>query len=87
MMTTIPTSTCNQTMEVKRPREGGFCGTPFFGVLFYGGSFFFLHVFVKPIFFLITKNLFIIYKLKKIEGFYHKVNNFAMVLVFKFFLS
>jgi hypothetical protein len=31
--------------------------------------------------------LFIIYKLKKIEGFYHKVNNFAMVLVFKFFLS
>jgi hypothetical protein len=35
--------------------------------------------------FFITKNLVITYKLNTIEGFYHKVNNFAMVLVLIFF--
>jgi len=36
MMTTTPTSTCNKTMKVKRPREGGFCVIK----LFCGGFFF-----------------------------------------------
>jgi len=47
MMTITPTSTCNQTRKVKRPREGGFCVTFFLGVLFYGGSFFFSFMFLS----------------------------------------
>jgi hypothetical protein len=66
--------------------KGGWvlCNSFFWGFVLWW-VLFFLYVFVKPNFFLITKNLVIIYKLSKIEDFYHKVNNFAMVLVFKFF--
>jgi hypothetical protein len=41
MMTTTPTSSGNQTTKVKRPKEGGFCVTFYFWVLFCGKSFFF----------------------------------------------
>jgi hypothetical protein len=40
MMTTTPTSTCNKTMKVKRPREGGNCVIKLFCV----GGFFFFHL-------------------------------------------
>jgi hypothetical protein len=48
MMMTTQASMGNQTMKVKRPREGGFCATFSFWVLFYGGSFFSFYIFVKP---------------------------------------
>jgi len=35
--------------------------------------------------FFFAKNMVITYKLNTIKGFYHKVTNFAMVLVFLFF--
>jgi len=47
-MITTPTSIGNQTMKVKRPREGRFCVTFYFWVLFCVGSFFFLYVSIKP---------------------------------------
>jgi hypothetical protein len=79
-MMTITTSTCNKTMKVKRPREGGFC------VIIFGFYFvvclFFLYIFVNPINFFITKNLVITYKLNTIKGFCHKKKYFATVLVF-----
>jgi len=78
----IPTSTGTPTTKVKRPREGGYCVTFSFWVLFCGGSFFFLYVFIKFKKFLITKNLVITYQLSTIDGFYHKVNDSSMVLVF-----
>ncbi len=85
-MTTTLTATCNQTTKVKRPREGGLCVTFSFWVLFCGRCFFTFYVFIKPVkFFFITKKLVITYKLNTIKGFYHKVTNFAMVLVFLFF--
>jgi hypothetical protein len=40
MMTITPTSPSTPTMKVKRPREGGFCVTFSFWVLFCGGSYF-----------------------------------------------
>ncbi len=40
MMTTTPTSIGTPTTKVKRPREGGFCVTFSFWVLFCGWSFF-----------------------------------------------
>jgi len=43
MMMTTQASMGNQTLNVKKPREGGFCATFFLGGLFYGGSFFFLN--------------------------------------------
>ncbi len=50
------------------------------------GLFFFIFFFIKflssPKQKFITKNLVITYKLSTIESFYHKVNNFVMVLVF-----
>jgi hypothetical protein len=54
----------------------------FFLFGFCDGSFFSLCISLKPKKFFITKNLIIIYKLNTINGFYHKVNDFAMVLVF-----
>jgi hypothetical protein len=47
-MMTTQASMGNQTMKVKRQREGGFCVTLFFWVLFNGGSFFSHYIFVKP---------------------------------------
>jgi hypothetical protein len=44
--------------------------------------FLFFYVYVKPKKFFITKNLVITYKLSTIDDFYHKVKDFAMVLVF-----
>jgi hypothetical protein len=77
-MTTTPTSKCNKTMKVKRPREGGFCVIK----LFCGGSFFFpLHFYQAPKIF-ITKNLVITYKLSIIKGFCHKLRDFVTILVF-----
>jgi hypothetical protein len=54
------TSIGNQT-KVKRSKEGGFCVTFSFSVLFCDRSFFFLYIFNKPIIFFITKNLVINY--------------------------
>ncbi len=82
MMTTTQASTSYQIMKVKRPREGGFCVTFSFWVLFCDGSFFPLCLCEPRKFFFLTKNLVIIYKLSTIKGFYHKVTNFSMVLVF-----
>jgi len=48
----------------------------FFWVLFYGGSFFFFNVFVKPIDFFITNKLVITYKLNTIKGFCHSLGYF-----------
>jgi hypothetical protein len=48
--------------------------------------FFSLCISIKPKKFFITKNLVIIYKLSTIDRFYHKVNDFAMVLVFLSFV-
>jgi len=68
---------------VKSPREGGVCVIYFFlWVLLCGRFFFPLYVSIKPKKFFITKNLIITYKLSTIEGFYHKVSNFAMGLIF-----
>jgi hypothetical protein len=47
MMTTTLASRGNQTTKVKRPKEGGFCVTFSFWVLFFDGSFFFLYVSIK----------------------------------------
>jgi len=72
-------------MKVKRSREGGFCVTSSFWVLFCDGSFFYppFYVSSKPIkFFFITMNLVLIYKLSTIENFYQKVSNFATILIF-----
>jgi hypothetical protein len=79
-MTTTPTSTSNKTTKVKRPREGGFC-VIFLGFVLWW-VFLFFYVYVKPKKFFITKNLVITYKLSTIDDFYHKVKDFAMVLVF-----
>jgi hypothetical protein len=46
-MTTTPTSIGDQTIRVKRPREGRFCVTFFFWVLFCDGSFFFFFMFLS----------------------------------------
>jgi hypothetical protein len=46
------------------------------------GLFFSLYIYVKSIKFFITKNVVIAYKLSTIEGFYHKVSDFALVVVF-----
>jgi hypothetical protein len=82
MMTITPASTGTPTMNVKRPKEGGFYVTFSFWVLFCGGSFFFLYVSIKLKKFFITKNLVITYKLSTINGFYHKVSDFSTILVF-----
>ncbi len=80
-MTTIPTSIDNQTMKVKRPREGGFCVTLFFRFCSVMCPFPFTFL-SSPQIFLIPKNLVITFKISTIEGFYHKVNYFSIVLVF-----
>ncbi len=83
MMTTTPTSTSNQTTRVKRPREGGVCVILFFlWVLFCGRFFFSPLCFYQSQKTFITNNLIITFKLNIIEGFYHKVNDFVMSLVF-----
>jgi hypothetical protein len=61
--------------------NGGWVLCNFLGVLFCGGSLFSIF-FVNPIKFFITKNLVITYKLSTIEGFCHKKNFFATILVF-----
>jgi hypothetical protein len=48
MMTTTLASTSNQTTKVKRSREGGFNVNFSFWFLFCDGTFFSLHIFVKP---------------------------------------
>jgi hypothetical protein len=82
-MTATPTLTGKKTTKVKRPKEGGICVILFyFWVLFCGRFFFPLYVSIKLKKFFIIKNLIITYKLSTIEGFYHKVNDFATGLIF-----
>ncbi len=75
IVTTIaPTSTDNQTMKVKKLKEGGFCIFVFLGFVLWW-------VFFLKSFF-ITKKLVITYKLNTIKGFYYKSRNFATILIF-----
>jgi hypothetical protein len=53
--------------------------------VFFSFSFFPLHFYQAQNVFFITKNIVITHKLSTIEGFYHKMNNFVMVLVFLIF--
>ncbi len=66
MMIITATSTGNQTTKVKRPKEGGFCVTFSFWVLFCGGSFFSFTFMSSTKSFFITKNLIITHKLSTI---------------------
>jgi hypothetical protein len=58
---TTQASMGNQTLNMKRPREGGFCATFFLGGLFYGGSFFSLYVFVKPRKFFLSPKIWLLF--------------------------
>ncbi len=80
-MTTTLASTSNKTMKVKKVK-GRWVLCKFFWVLFCGGSFSFLYIFVKPKKFFISKNLVITYKLNTIKGLCHKVKDFVTILVF-----
>ncbi len=62
-----PTSTCNKTMKVKRPKEGGFCDLLLGFVLWW--VFFSFYISFKPRKKFITKNLVITFKLNTIKIF------------------
>ncbi len=62
--------------------KGGWVLCNFFGFCFVMGLFFPFTFFFKPKKFFIFKNLVITYKLSTLKGFYHKVRDFVMVLVF-----
>ncbi len=86
MMITTLASTGNQTMKVKRRREGEFCVTLFFWVLFCGESFVFVFLSFtflssrKSSFYHQESNYYL--QIKHNRKFLHKVNNFVMDLVF-----
>jgi len=83
MMITTLASTCNKTIKVKRPREGGFC-VILFGFYFVVGLFFPICL-CQPHKFFYHQKFGYYLQIKHIEGFCHKLIFFSTVFIFKFF--